>query len=132
MSAHAGADTGADVFAAHGVSRVTFEPLNQGKDRQCGRMGHEQVHVVAWRLNSTNSAHMVRIVCSQKVTVVSVNTGWRYLVTNTRWACSSDPLCRARRRSGLSQVVVRVGGYTDALPVPHRTDTGPTADVGAA
>ena len=32
---------------------------------------------------------------------------------------------------GLSQVGLTVGGYADALPVPHRTDTGPAADVGA-
>ena len=52
-----------------------------------------------------------------------MNTGRRYLVTNTRWACSS--------RHAVSGAAVGLGchrsalrsGYADALPVPHRTDT---------
>lgn len=42
-------------------------------------------------------AHTARMVCSRWVSMASVNTGLRYLVTNTRWACSSDMLCRLRR-----------------------------------
>jgi len=48
MSAHAGADTGAGVFASHGVGRATFEPLHQFGDCKCGRVGHEQVDVVGF------------------------------------------------------------------------------------
>jgi hypothetical protein len=36
-------------------------------------------------------------VCSVKVSMASVNTGRRYLVTNTRCACSNDTLWRAGR-----------------------------------
>jgi hypothetical protein len=38
-----------------------------------------------------------RMVCSVKVSMASVNTGRRYLVTNTRCACSNDTLWRAGR-----------------------------------
>jgi hypothetical protein len=31
------------------------------------------------------------------VSMALVNTGRRYFVTNTRWACNSDTLCRVRR-----------------------------------
>jgi putative transposase len=37
------------------------------------------------------------MVCSQTVSISSVNTGGRYLVTKTICACSRDTLCRARR-----------------------------------
>jgi hypothetical protein len=37
------------------------------------------------------------MVCSQKVSIVSVKIGRRYLVTKTRWVCSNDTLCRVRR-----------------------------------
>jgi hypothetical protein len=47
-SAHAGADTGAGVFRSDRVGRVVFEPLNQRRDRQRRRVGHEQVHVVGF------------------------------------------------------------------------------------
>ncbi|CQD10296.1 hypothetical protein BN970_02025 [Mycolicibacterium conceptionense] len=57
--------------------------------------------VVASPLNSTGSAlsssHTLRMVCSVKVSMSSVRTARRYLVTNTRWACSKETLWRARR-----------------------------------
>lgn len=102
MSAHACADARAGVFAAYRVGGAAFESLNQGGDRQRGRVGDQQVHVVGFaveldQIDAQISAHTSHMVCSAKVSMVSVNTFRRYFVTNTRWACSNDTLCRARR-----------------------------------
>jgi len=48
VSAHAGADASAGVFAPRGVSRAALEPLHQNGNRQGGRVGHEQMHVVSF------------------------------------------------------------------------------------
>ena len=48
VSAHAGADTGAGIFTPHGVGGAAFEPLQQRRDRQGGRVVHERVHVVGF------------------------------------------------------------------------------------
>ena len=48
VSAHAGADTAAGVFAAHGVGRAACEPLHRDGDRQRWRVGDEQVQVVGF------------------------------------------------------------------------------------
>jgi len=46
VAAHAGAHTCAGEFPANGVSGAAFEAVHQRRDRQCGRISHEQVHVV--------------------------------------------------------------------------------------
>ena len=56
MSAHAGADTRAGEFVAHGVCRAAFESLDERRYRQGGRVSDEQVDVVDFALNSTSSA----------------------------------------------------------------------------
>jgi hypothetical protein len=98
VSAHAGADTDAGVFAAHGVSRAGFESLYQNGNRRSGRVGDKQMDVVASPLNSTrsasSSAHTARRARSQERSIGSVNTRRRYCVTKTRCACSNDALCR--------------------------------------
>ena len=48
MSAHAGADTAAGVFASHAVDGAAVEPLHQRGDSERGRVGDEQVHVVGF------------------------------------------------------------------------------------
>ena len=64
-------------------------------------MGDEQVYVVslAVELDQLDSevTKTPRMVCSQYVSTASVNTWRRYVVTNTRCACSSHTLCRVRR-----------------------------------
>ena len=100
MSAHAGADTRAGELAPDRMGGAAFETLHQDGDRQDGRVGDKQVHVVGFAVeldsSTSSSAQTARIACSQKVSTSLVNTGRRYLV-NTRCACSSDTLCRARR-----------------------------------
>jgi hypothetical protein len=101
VAAHAGADTRSGELAPDRLSGAAFEALGKNRNRQCGWIRDEQMHVVASPLNSTNSAlssaHTVRMLCSVNVTMASVNTRRRCLVPNTRWECSSDTLCRLRR-----------------------------------
>jgi hypothetical protein len=101
VSARAGVDTVAGELTPYGVGGAPFEPVHQRRDREGGRVVHEQVHVVASPLNSTNSASRSaqpsRMVCSHRLSIGSVKIGRLYLVTNTRCACSSDTLWRARR-----------------------------------
>src|ERR1700736_5701578 len=56
--------------------------------------------------------------------MASVNTGRRYLVTNTGWACGSDTLCRARR------YVVCVSGHLYGCVVGKAHRTAPRPAVG--
>lgn len=83
------ADADAGEFPAHCVSGAAFEPLDQRGDRQCGRVGNQAGRTwSASPLHSTNAAlnssHTSRMVVSQSVSMASVNTGRRFLVTNTR------------------------------------------------
>jgi hypothetical protein len=48
-------------------------------------------------ISTSDSAQTLRMVCSQKVSIAPVNTGRRYLVTNTICARSRDTLWRAPR-----------------------------------
>jgi hypothetical protein len=52
-------------------------------------------------LKSTNSSlssvQTPRMVVSVKVRIAWVNTRRRCWVTNAKWVCSSETLCRARR-----------------------------------
>ena len=98
---HAGADAGAGEFSPCLVSGAAFEALHQSRNRRRGWIGDVQVHVIGFAVEldslDASSAHTLRVVCSQKVSMASVNTGPRYVVTKTRCGCSSGPLCRARR-----------------------------------
>ena len=80
---------------------VTFQSLHECRDRQGGWVLHGQVSVVGVAVeldhSVSSSAHVARLVFSAKVGISSVNTGRRCLVTNTRWACNVDALCRALR-----------------------------------
>ena len=46
VAAHAGADTHTGEFAPDRVSGAAFESLSQNRNRHCGWIRHEQVHVV--------------------------------------------------------------------------------------
>lgn len=80
---------------------VTFQSLHECRDRQGGWVLHGQVSVVGVAVEldqrGVEFGARARLVFSAKASVSSVNTGRRCLVTNTRWACNADTLCRARR-----------------------------------
>ena len=77
---------------------MPLDPLGENRNRQSGRIQDEQVHVVGLAVELDQlDAQVVRVVFSVRVSIASVNSGRRYLVTNTRRACSSDTLCRLRR-----------------------------------
>jgi hypothetical protein len=73
------------VSAKDGVDGAAFGALHERGDRQRWWVRDEQV----------------RMVCSPKVSISPLDTGRRDLVTNARWACRADTLCRARRIGGL-------------------------------
>ena len=84
------------------MSGSILEALYQRRDRQRGWVGDEQVDVVGFavelgptrcRFRCTRCGWCVR----EKVSMASVNSGRRELVTKTRCGCSSDTGCRARR-----------------------------------
>jgi hypothetical protein len=101
VSAYAGADTCTGELTPDRVGGAFFEVLGQNRYRHCGRMRHEQVQAVGFAVDlnplgievGAHGAWCSRVLLS----MASVNTGRRFLVTNTRWACSSDTLCRVRR-----------------------------------
>ncbi len=91
-------------------------------------MGRRPVHVVG--LNSTNStrssSQTVRMVCSQRASMASVNTLRRYLVTNTRCACRKPRCGDWGDRSGLS-----VGGPRSVvMQMRYRYRIEPTGSQG--
>jgi hypothetical protein len=99
---HAGADLRPGVLAARCVSGAAFNALDETGNRRRGWVRDEQVHVVGLavgldQLDIELGARCVHRVSRVVVSMASVNTVRRYLVTNTRWACSSDTLCRPRR-----------------------------------
>jgi hypothetical protein len=64
--------------------------------------GRRQADVVGFavelhQLGVEFGTHRPQGVCSQEVNMSSVKIRRRYFVTKTRWACSSDTLCWARR-----------------------------------
>jgi hypothetical protein len=135
VSAYAGADAGAGVLAVRGVGGAAFEPLHQGGDGQDRRIGDQQVQMVS-PLNSMKStscsSQTVRMVCAQKVSMSSVNTGRRCLVTNTVWACrwvagAASGRLRSPSRGG------RLGGSRVPVSVrrvhPHMCGRGRCAQI---
>ena len=80
---------------------ATYDPAAVEKNRQELAAIAPNDPDVARQLNATNSTssseHTARMVFSAKVGISSVNTGRRYLVTNARWACTAEMLCRAWR-----------------------------------
>jgi hypothetical protein len=92
----------AGVLEVHGVGGAAFQWLDENRDRQGGSVRQETG--ARWsgsELKSTNSSlnsvQTPRMVVSVKVRIAWVNTGRRCWVTNARWGCSSETLCRARR-----------------------------------
>ena len=102
MAAYAGADTRTGELAPDGVGGAAFEALGQNRNRQRGRVGDEQVQMVGFavelnQLDIELNAHAAPWWSRVLVSMASVNTGRRDNVTNTRWVCGSDTLCRVRR-----------------------------------
>jgi len=102
VAAHAGTDAAADEFVSpHCLGGATIQALYECRDCHCGQVGDEKVHVVGFgveldQLDIEIGAHVVHGVLA-KVRISSVTTGRRYLVANTRCACSNDTLCRVWR-----------------------------------
>ena len=102
VAAHAGTDAAADEFVSpHCVGGATIQALYECRDCHCGQVGDEKVHVVGFAVEldqlESRSELTLCMVFSAKVRISSVNTGRRYLVANTRCACSNDTLCRVWR-----------------------------------
>lgn len=94
------ARTHAGVFTPDRVRGVAFEALGENRNRQSGWIRDRQVHVVGFAVELDQlDIELVADLTdgSVKVSMASVNTPRRYLVTNTRCACSSATLCRLRR-----------------------------------
>jgi hypothetical protein len=112
VSAHSRADTCVGELAAHRLGDAAFEPLGQRRDCQGGWVATSRWWALP--LNSTNStsssADTARMVCSEQVSILPVNSRRRYLVTDTRCACSNERMWRARR-----YVRVVIGGFTVGL-----------------
>jgi hypothetical protein len=73
---HTGANTRAGELAADRVGGATFEELGENRNRQGGRAGDEQVHVIGFAVELDQlDIEFCRMVCSQEVSIVSVNTG---------------------------------------------------------
>ena len=102
VAAHAGTDAAADEFVSpHCVGGATIQALYECRDCHCGQVGDEKVHVVGFaveldQLDIEIGAHVVHGVLGEGEDS-SANTGRRYLVANTRCACSNDTLCRVWR-----------------------------------
>ena len=78
-----GTDAGAGVFAAYRVRGTSFESLNQGGDRQCGRVGDEQVNVVGFAVEvdlfGVDRSGLSRVA----FTVVGMQMRYRYRIEPT-------------------------------------------------
>lgn len=60
--------------------------------------------------------------CAQWVSIEPVNTGRRYLVTNTRWTCKVVTELRPRRSSKsapLAATMVRIDPVSDTVAKPR-------------
>jgi hypothetical protein len=111
--AHAGAGTGAGVFAAHGVSRTACERCTTVQIASVGGSATSRCTWSAWPLKSTNSRPTRRSRCAwcvrKRVSISPVKTGWPVGGHQHQVGCAAATHYVGGGRSGLSQVGLRVG-----------------------
>jgi transposase len=107
VSAHAGADTNTGEFAAHRVSGAAFEAWGKDGNRECGRVGHQQVHMAGW-------GQFVKIIAEK------ADRYGRTVNAVSRWLASSKTCSTCGHR--LAELPLQVRTWTCPCGAVHDRD----------